>query len=663
MTERTPGLAATTGESPVDPPPTIAQFLESVIDPTPEERLQLVDRAITLIAQIYVHLPLKRAMHAIDPIQHLQLLRLRAQAMTGRDFHAELASVFLSLHDLHTRYIFPASYQGRSAFLPFLVEEYFEGSGTRRFIVSKVFGSVEREDFKPGVILTHWNGTPIDRAVAINAAKQAGSNTDASHARGLEAMTIRPLFLGPPPDEEWIEVRYQPEGDGHAQEIRLGWQLFVSANAPHTPASDTAAITRQEKGIDIQSEAVRQVKAVLLATGDSNSGVTANLTTGVDLQTAAVQQVKKTLFAPAVGTDEAEMARRAAAPAAAIPEGKSLMPGQYAYRTVDTPSGTFGYIRIFSFSPPFLTSPDEFAREFARMASLLPQTGLILDIRANPGGNILAAERLLQILTPRTIKAERFQLRNTSRTLELSDAPGVVLGQWKESIASAIMTGETYSQAFPLAGDDSFNQLGQRYQGPIVVITDALCYSASDIFVAGFQDHEIGPVLGTSAHTGAGGANMWEYDFLRSALPQQFTPLPKGASFTVSVRRSTRIGKRAGVTLEDLGVVPEHIHQMTRDDVLLANIDLINHAGRLLATQTHHSLAYKIEREDPSTVAVATTNIDRVDVYIGNRPLLSLDIANGDGQFLLPAALRRPISIELRGFQLGIFVSSLKFTF
>jgi hypothetical protein len=156
---------------------------------------------------------------------------------------------------------------------------------------------------------------------------------------------------------------------------------------------------------------------------------------------------------------------------------------------------------------------------------------------------------------------------------------------------------------------------------------------------------------------------MWEYDFLRSALPQQFTPLPKGASFTVSVRRSTRIGKRAGVTLEDLGVVPEHIHQMTRDDVLLANIDLINHAGRLLATQTHHSLAYKIEREDPSTVAVATTNIDRVDVYIGNRPLLSLDIANGDGQFLLPAALRRPISIELRGFQLGIFVSSLKFTF
>ena len=39
------------------------------------------------------------------------------------------------------------------------------------------------------------------------------------------------------------------------------------------------------------------------------------------------------------------------------------------------------------------------------------------------------------------------------------------------------------------------NLVGQRYFGPVVLITDARCYSATDIFAAGFADHEIGPIL------------------------------------------------------------------------------------------------------------------------------------------------------------------------
>ena len=45
------------------------------------------------------------------------------------------------------------------------------------------------------------------------------------------------------------------------------------------------------------------------------------------------------------------------------------------------------------------------------------------------------------------------------------------------------------------------NLFGQRYYGPVALIIDALCYSTTDIFAAGFQDHEIGPVIGTT--TGA----------------------------------------------------------------------------------------------------------------------------------------------------------------
>ena len=37
----------------------------------------------------------------------------------------------------------------------------------------------------------------------------------------------------------------------------------------------------------------------------------------------------------------------------------------------------------------------------------------------------------------------------------------------------------------------------------------ALTYGAADIFAAGFQDNQLGPILGTSATTGAGDANVW----------------------------------------------------------------------------------------------------------------------------------------------------------
>lgn len=44
---------------------------------TTAEQVQIVDQALVLIEQVYVHLPLKRAMHAVEPIQRLKLLKQR----------------------------------------------------------------------------------------------------------------------------------------------------------------------------------------------------------------------------------------------------------------------------------------------------------------------------------------------------------------------------------------------------------------------------------------------------------------------------------------------------------------------------------------------------------------------------------------------------------
>ena len=64
------------------------------------------DQALLMIEQCYVHLVLKRSMHAVDPVQRLRLLRdqlaSRTDATRGPevDFHRQLAEIFASVRSL-----------------------------------------------------------------------------------------------------------------------------------------------------------------------------------------------------------------------------------------------------------------------------------------------------------------------------------------------------------------------------------------------------------------------------------------------------------------------------------------------------------------------------------------------------------------------------------
>ena len=151
-----------------------------------------------------------------------------------------------------------------------------------------------------------------------------------------------------------------------------------------------------------------------------------------------------------------------------------------------------------------------------------PQTGLVLDIRGNPGGSIGAGEFLLQTLTPNAITPEDFHFLNSPFTGRIcrENPAGDDLPRWCPSIAWSKKTGERLSAGFPLESScEAYNRVGQQYYGPVVLLFNGLSYSTSDIFAAGFQDHDIGPILGTSGNVGAGGANGWSYDELRCYNP------------------------------------------------------------------------------------------------------------------------------------------------
>jgi hypothetical protein len=254
----------------------------------------------------------------------------------------------------------------------------------------------------------------------------------------------------------------------------------------------------------------------------------------------------------------------------------------------------YGYIRIFKFS---MEEPDAFVKEFKRLLSFMPADGLIIDVRDNPGGKIVAAERILQLLTPRRpIEPERLYFINTPRTLELCElqAKSYDLFSWIPSISRAMETGATFSASFPINSDTDYcNDLEPVYHGPVVLVTNALTYSAAEFFAAGFQDHRIGTILGADNATGAAGAHVKDYDGLRKLFEKaRNSPLrkalPNQAGLAIALRRSVRVGLHAGAEVEDFGIAPDIPYRMTRSDLLNENADLIEYACSLFSAMTVH---------------------------------------------------------------------------
>lgn len=120
---------------------------------------------------------------------------------------------------------------------------------------------------------------------------------------------------------------------------------------------------------------------------------------------------------------------------------------------------------------------------FIGLVEQMPANGLILDVCDNGVGYIGCGERLLQILTPRSIEPERLQFINTPLTLQICKA-SPDLKPWLPSIERAMGTGATFSASFPLTSVEDCNSTGQRYYGPVVLVTNALCYGTTDIFAA-----------------------------------------------------------------------------------------------------------------------------------------------------------------------------------
>lgn len=592
------------------------------------ERLLTVDQAILLLEQLYVHLPLKKAMYAADPVQRLKVLRQRHDGLSDREFQDEMVAVLVSVKDMHTAYFTPEPARRRVAVLPFRVDRCVD-DGVSRYLVTALEFGFTHPLFTVGVEVSHWNGVPIARAVDDLGAVTGAGNPEARHARGLASLTQRPLMFLPPPAEDWVVVTFL--ANGQRQELRFVWQtkeVPAPMGAEVAEASTVRTPREATRGLDRLVELQRRTRRVLF-------------------EPDRLEFERRVLEEPELSVDLSRV---------------SALPHVLEFRTIGGDRRPIGYLRIRSFDVPDV---DAFVTEVMRIIDVLPRGGLVIDVRGNGGGAIAAGERLLQLFTPRTIEPERSHFINTPLTLRLVSAVPW-LATWKPSMIPSVALGTVYSDGFPIeeGHEERCNAVGQRYFGPVVLLVDALCYSATDIFAAGFQDHEIGPVLGTAGSTGAGGANAWDLNFLSTLVgppDSPFEPLSDGAGLSVAIRQTRRVGARAGSLLEDLGVIPDHVHQPTVTDLLDGSRDLIARAVefveqlpvRLLQAEDHGT------KDGVRQLRVTSTGLSRLDVLADGRPRLTVDIEGGEHDLEVPVPGPGPHRFELVGYDGDVLAARL----
>ena len=672
----------------------LSEFLESAPTLTHAEKFTIVRQAKLLLGGIYAHLPLKRAGHAVDPVQQLELLEHRLVSASGQGepsllsdwaFHAEMLQIFKGLRDVHTKYRLPDPFRTCTAILPFMMEDYFE-AGRRRFLVTHVQEDFHHETFRPGVVVTHWNGTPIERAVQLHADREDGSNSAARFAVGLATMTARPLATQMPPDEEWVMVRYDTK-ETAANDILFPWRVW------NRKVDKSRRKFRSVEDENSEMEALSSMNDRINEIHDSRKHLFAPQAVAAEQRIAAATKanVRSTQPTPSESLALAfgsgalkEAAQKIHWRADAFDRAaESRFPGAVQFATYTYERRDFGYLRIRNFRP---SEVSEFVMEVMRIVRRMPPNGLVIDVRGNGGGVILNGEMLLQLFTPKRIEPAQFQFINTALTAQLCTEPPAraltrnkgestkdfaarrrraksirqarkeLAKNWGQSIRQSNLTGAAFSTGKPLTDPKFANHLGQHYFGPVILITDAQCYSTTDIFAAGFQDHEIGPIMGVDNNTGAGGANVWTHH--RQLVPYLenddvgIESLPRGVSMSVSIRRSLRVGPRFGQPLEDLGVAPDIRCQITKEDLLNSNIDMITAAIEVLhKLPTRHLRAFFMPMPGETNARLVTRNIARVDVYFDERPVHTQNIKNGVTEFTIPFATHNIKRIEVHGYQ------------
>lgn len=119
---------------------------------------------------------------------------------------------------------------------------------------------------------------------------------------------------------------------------------------------------------------------------------------------------------------------------------------------------------------------------------------------------------------------------------------------------------------------------------PVAVLTNSNCYSACDVFVSIMKDYQIAKIIGETAHTGGGGANVVEWNnFVKPVILNEYgtkgslipngKPMPQGSEIRFAWNRIVRLNALNQTSeryIEGNGVLieKENVYKPSVTDVL-----------------------------------------------------------------------------------------------
>ncbi|EGF79413.1 hypothetical protein BATDEDRAFT_35365 [Batrachochytrium dendrobatidis JAM81] len=526
-----------------------------------------------------------------DPFPIIKKLRAKLDAsnLTDTEMQIELLSAFTRMRDHHTHFEPSGPYACFFATTG-LSFKFIEGDADmvkkptvvfERFTKNqdlRAFFGKEYDQIKVGDELLLVDGMPFADYRNLNQDKTGGANDYGGQHGALDYMTYRPGVYTPLPETDTIKYQLKSKDTGKVYDIEAPWvvgfesscwsitsQLYAKISGktlPGTPqptnsssiidagvdVSDTGAKPQLETQKEVKTPSMvsqyhykkQKIDQILLEQPSKNNDL--------EYQNASVSTISWTIWKP---------------------ESKNL-----------------GIIKLEDFSPTNLKTGAladvEAVREIHKLLStvLKDTNAVVFDIRANGGGSGEFANAILQLFKPDFQPMPMRYLMNSVAYNTLVN--GTYFFDTSNPAWYKTPPGSKYSIDHDRTSYNQSNLYGQAYLKPVGAFTNAMCYSACEVFSAALQSFEIGYVFGEDGTTGGGGADMFGLDSELLVFNHvDFKPMPyykelfdetAGQSYanvlTIGVRQLVRNGKHQGQLIEDTGVVSDYIVRPRLTDLL-----------------------------------------------------------------------------------------------
>lgn len=558
----------------------------SIQDYSYEQKALVAEQAKLLLDGLYVNKYAKNLYYGLSPAGHLDPvvavddLINNMGNLSSSQFHQQLQKIFLSQRDFHLDYNYPAPMKNFVSFVPVHFAQTVNADGSKEVRVNRIWQNYtvlapDTSTVSLGDKVIAYNGQAVTDVVNNTLFQGGGANPDGGFVGALNNLTIKSHNKQMPPQNDALTLTLESYETGEIYSVNLPW-LVYNGN-PSTQANTEDNTAQFTKSINYEFSTFKELEA---AAQDSAFALAANATAE-----------------PTVTWNKVQV------------DGESV-----------------GYIKIASFSPKNGTNAALVAIIDILDNQLSDTKALIIDVRSNPGGNILYNDYLLQLFTPKRVTPSHVRFINTPENHHILNNSlfGTYLSDnWHQVLADVQGTNEQYSAATSFMTKDAANQIGQAYYGNVGVWANANTYSAGDMFTCGMQDNGIATVFGQHERTGAGGANVIEHGLFVQYVGAPYQALPYDQSMRVSWRQSVRQGHHINALIEDYGCVANEVVSYNVEDIFDGDAQDFNTIARkLLAKPTARAtVAFNSDRfasvaETNGVYNFDVTNTEYVDVYI-----------------------------------------------